>query len=103
MRNDATMVTYGGMSREPVTIPTSLFIFKNLKLNGFWLNKWFLDRPVQARIDIYQHLFDLVRKQKYKEIMHEKWSWSKLDDSALQTIANRPDSDAKVLKRILVE
>lgn len=32
------MVTYGGMSMKPVTIPTSLFIFKDLRSRGFWLS-----------------------------------------------------------------
>ncbi|KAM3965779.1 enoyl-[acyl-carrier-protein] reductase, mitochondrial [Aphomia sociella] len=34
------MVTYGGMSREPVNIPTSAFIFKNLSFYGFWMTHW---------------------------------------------------------------
>ena len=33
-----TMVTYGGMSKRPVTIPTSLLIFKDIKAEGFWLS-----------------------------------------------------------------
>ena len=32
------MVTYGGMSMKPVTIPTSLFIFKDISCRGFWLS-----------------------------------------------------------------
>lgn len=60
-----TLVTYGGMSKgacsacshamrlpvraacdarfgcaEPVTLPTSLFIFRNLTARGFWLTEW---------------------------------------------------------------
>ena len=37
-RPGGTMVTYGGMSLQPVTLPTSLFIFKDLTLRGFWLS-----------------------------------------------------------------
>jgi trans-2-enoyl-CoA reductase len=33
-----TLVTYGGMSMQPVTIPTSLLIFKDLAFRGFWLS-----------------------------------------------------------------
>eukprot|EP00967_Tisochrysis_lutea_P066580 scaffold86763_cov17-Tisochrysis_lutea.AAC.2 len=32
------MVTYGGMSMQPVNIPTSLLIFKDLNFRGFWLS-----------------------------------------------------------------
>ncbi|KAJ9584395.1 hypothetical protein L9F63_021264 [Diploptera punctata] len=34
------MVTYGGMSRQPVTIPTSAFIFKDINAHGFWITQW---------------------------------------------------------------
>ena len=33
-----TIVTYGGMSMKPLTIPTSLLIFKDLTCKGFWLS-----------------------------------------------------------------
>lgn len=38
--NGGIMVTYGGMSREPVVIPTGLFIFKDIQLKGFWMTRW---------------------------------------------------------------
>ncbi|KAK2577489.1 hypothetical protein KPH14_003586 [Odynerus spinipes] len=34
------MVTYGGMSREPVTVPPSALIFKDITLKGFWMTAW---------------------------------------------------------------
>ncbi|KAJ2706107.1 mitochondrial 2-enoyl thioester reductase [Coemansia sp. IMI 203386] len=38
-----TLVTYGGMSRQPVTLPTSLLLFKDIAARGFWMNRWYLD------------------------------------------------------------
>ncbi|XP_005395041.1 PREDICTED: trans-2-enoyl-CoA reductase, mitochondrial isoform X2 [Chinchilla lanigera] len=35
-----TMVTYGGMAKQPVTASVSLLIFKDLRLRGFWLSQW---------------------------------------------------------------
>ncbi|XP_012888493.1 PREDICTED: trans-2-enoyl-CoA reductase, mitochondrial [Dipodomys ordii] len=35
-----TMVTYGGMAKQPVTASVSMLIFKDLKLRGFWLSQW---------------------------------------------------------------
>ncbi|XP_013199401.1 enoyl-[acyl-carrier-protein] reductase, mitochondrial [Amyelois transitella] len=40
MDHSGKMVTYGGMSRDPVTIPTSAFIFKNISFHGFWMTAW---------------------------------------------------------------
>ncbi|KAJ2870305.1 mitochondrial 2-enoyl thioester reductase, partial [Coemansia asiatica] len=34
-----TLVTYGGMSRQPVTLPTSLLLFKDIAARGFWMNR----------------------------------------------------------------
>ncbi|GAB0099976.1 Enoyl- [Sergentomyia squamirostris] len=34
------VVTYGGMSREPVTAPTGHLIFKDISFKGFWLTRW---------------------------------------------------------------
>jgi hypothetical protein len=34
------MVTYGGMSRKPVCIPTGRLIFNDISLRGFWLSRW---------------------------------------------------------------
>ncbi|XP_029928500.1 enoyl-[acyl-carrier-protein] reductase, mitochondrial isoform X1 [Myripristis murdjan] len=35
-----TMVTYGGMAKQPVTVPVSSLIFKDVKLRGFWVTQW---------------------------------------------------------------
>lgn len=35
-----TMVTYGGMSKLPLTVPAGPLIFKDIKLKGFWMTRW---------------------------------------------------------------
>ncbi|XP_071769258.1 enoyl-[acyl-carrier-protein] reductase, mitochondrial [Centroberyx gerrardi] len=35
-----SMVTYGGMAKQPVTVPVSALIFKDVKLRGFWVTQW---------------------------------------------------------------
>lgn len=39
LSSDGHFVTYGGMSKQPVTFPTSLFIFKNLTAKGYWITR----------------------------------------------------------------
>lgn len=34
---NATLVVYGGMSRQPIQIPPGSFIFNNITVKGFWL------------------------------------------------------------------
>ncbi|KAG7661572.1 ETR1 [[Candida] subhashii] len=39
LNNNGLMLTYGGMSMQPVMIPTSLHIFKNMTSAGFWVTE----------------------------------------------------------------
>ena len=41
MKPDGVIVTYGAMSRRPLTIPATPLIFQNLTLKGFWLTAWY--------------------------------------------------------------
>ncbi|XP_066539427.1 enoyl-[acyl-carrier-protein] reductase, mitochondrial [Hoplias malabaricus] len=40
LQSGGTMVTYGGMAKQPVTVPVSSLIFKNVKVRGFWVTQW---------------------------------------------------------------
>ncbi len=41
LSNKATLVTYGGMDRQPATFPTRYLIFNDLSLRGFWVSEWY--------------------------------------------------------------
>jgi trans-2-enoyl-CoA reductase len=81
--DEGCLVTYGGMSKEPVVIPTSLFIFKRLTSTGFWLNKWNLTHSKDERVACIEELFDLVRAKKLKEPFYNTVSFSKSSDAHL--------------------
>lgn len=36
-----TLVTYGAMAKQPLTLPNGLLIFKDLILRGFWISQWY--------------------------------------------------------------
>lgn len=40
LADGGTLVTYGAMGRQPVALPNSLLIFRNISHKGFWLTKW---------------------------------------------------------------
>ncbi|XP_030546117.1 enoyl-[acyl-carrier-protein] reductase, mitochondrial isoform X2 [Rhodamnia argentea] len=66
LRWGGTMVTYGGMSKKPITVSTSSFIFKDLALRGFWLHKWMSSNDVGESRRMIDHLLGLVRGGKLK-------------------------------------
>ncbi|KAG8093472.1 hypothetical protein GUJ93_ZPchr0012g19015 [Zizania palustris] len=66
LRQSGTMVTYGGMSKKPVTISTSSFIFKDLSLRGFWLQKWMNSDKAEESRTMIDYLLSLVHEGKLK-------------------------------------
>ncbi|KAJ3091773.1 hypothetical protein HK102_013479 [Quaeritorhiza haematococci] len=73
------MVTYGGMSKEPVTIPTSLLIFRNLTFNGFWMTRWYNEHSIEEKGQMLDDLLNMMRKGEFAEPAHVKVDWSPID------------------------
>ncbi|KAH6822074.1 Polyketide synthase [Perilla frutescens var. hirtella] len=66
LKQGGTMVTYGGMSKKPITVSTSSFIFKDLSLRGFWLQKWLSsDKAMESR-EMIDYLLSLTRSGELK-------------------------------------
>jgi len=64
--NGGTMVTYGGMSLKPVTIPTSSFIFNDITLKGFWMTKWYEQHGSKGKDQVLSELISLIQKEKLR-------------------------------------
>ncbi|KAA8549518.1 hypothetical protein F0562_001202 [Nyssa sinensis] len=64
LRQGGTMVTYGGMSKKPITVSTSSFIFKDLSLRGFWLQKWMNSDKAEECRKMIDYLLGLVHEGK---------------------------------------
>lgn len=75
LRHSGTMVTYGAMARQPITIPASLFIFKNLSLRGFWISKW-AGEKVEERGKMLDEIFEWIRKGWLKDAPMEEVKWT---------------------------
>jgi trans-2-enoyl-CoA reductase len=59
---EATIVTYGAMSLEPICIPNGMLIFKNLRFTGFWVNKWYDSATAEQRAETFAPLFAMARR-----------------------------------------
>jgi trans-2-enoyl-CoA reductase len=77
------LVTYGAMSKQPVSLPSGLLIFKNLAFDGFWVSKWG-DKHPQLKENTINDVLQLTRAGKFKDIPVEeiKWVWD-TDGSSL--------------------
>jgi len=57
-----TLVSFGAMSLQPLKIPTGLFIFKDLRFRGIWINKWYDNASPAERMETFRPLFDMARR-----------------------------------------
>lgn len=79
-----TVVSYGGMSRQPVSLPLGLLIFKDIRFVGFWLSRLNVLDPV-GRKHIIDDILGLIRAGKFHDTPVEEvpWSWD-TDEAALR-------------------
>ncbi|KAI0395563.1 NAD(P)-binding protein [Xylariaceae sp. FL0594] len=76
LASGGTMVTYGGMSKQPVNLPTGLLIFKDIRFVGFWLSRW-ADADTASKARTVNEVLDLVREGKFRDtpVVDVPWSW----------------------------
>jgi len=88
--NDAHLVTYGGMAKQPLSIPTSFYIFKNLTCHGFWQSRWYTNRSREEHEALMQVLVQLIKEKKLDAPEYEIVTISTLetDDEATAKIRN---------------
>jgi mitochondrial enoyl-[acyl-carrier protein] reductase / trans-2-enoyl-CoA reductase len=72
----AHMVTYGGMSKQPVMLPTGLLIFKEIVFDGFWVSQWG-DKNPRERKNTIEDLLRMMRDGRFKDVPVEevRWDW----------------------------
>ncbi|KAF9927036.1 mitochondrial 2-enoyl thioester reductase [Linnemannia zychae] len=70
------LVTYGAMSRQPLILPASLQIFKNIHASGFWLTAWNDAHSVEERQEMIDNVIDVMKKGEFKQVEYTRNQWS---------------------------
>lgn len=91
---NGTIVTYGAMSRKPVTLPASPFLFKNISLKGFWLSKWIMQHTQAERTAMYTQLIEMMNSGKLR-LWLERHNLSQIAEAVRR--AQEPMRDRKVV------
>ncbi len=94
---DATMVTYGAMSLQPLKIPNGLLIFKNLIFRGMWVNKWYDQATPQQRAETFGPLFEMAKRGLLRTKVEKIYSLGELH-AAIAHAAHDKRSGKIVLK-----
>ncbi len=98
MDKDSTVVTYGGMSRKPITIPTGPFIFNNISLKGFWLTEWVNQHSKQERQQMIDEISTMVKNKQLVMFM-ETHPFQKFQQALLTSL----DSNAIRRRKVLLK
>lgn len=91
LADEAALVTFGAMSKEPVIIDNGLFIFKNIIATGFWRSKWIEQSPQEKVRGLYQEVIDLARLGAFHVPIEAVYSF----DEAAEAIAHAQESMRK--------
>jgi trans-2-enoyl-CoA reductase len=68
------LVTYGGMAKQPLPLPTGLLIFKDIKFSGFWVSRW-SDQHPEEKQRMVDEILDLTRQKKFSDVPMQKLGW----------------------------
>jgi trans-2-enoyl-CoA reductase len=84
---EAHLVTYGAMSKQPVTLPTGLLIFKNIHFDGFWVSQW-SDKHPEEKVKTVDHVLQLYREGKFKDTPFQelKWDWDTKEETLIDAV-----------------
>ncbi|KYK59957.1 hypothetical protein DCS_01091 [Drechmeria coniospora] len=76
LADGATLVSYGGMSRQPLVLPLGQLIFKDIRFVGFWLSRW-NQQDVVGRKHMVADILNLTRDAKFRDVPVEnvRWDW----------------------------
>ncbi|KAJ4857460.1 zinc-binding dehydrogenase domain-containing protein [Trichoderma breve] len=92
----ATMVSYGGMAKQPVALPVGLLIFKDIRFVGFWLSRW-NQQDVAGRKHMIDYIVDLIRQGKFQDVPLDEvaWNW----DTDISTLAQEVQGGLQGFRR----
>ncbi|KAH6916238.1 trans-2-enoyl-CoA reductase [Coprinopsis sp. MPI-PUGE-AT-0042] len=104
---DAQLVSYGAMSKQPLSLPTSLFIFKNLIARGFWQSVWYKKKPIEERDELMAKLVGYISSGKLEtpehEVLHITGNLSDEEAAAKVRDTFKKLSEGKYGKKVLLK
>ncbi|KAG8200533.1 hypothetical protein JTE90_000606 [Oedothorax gibbosus] len=62
MKDKGTIVTYGGMSKQPIALSTASLIFNDMRIVGFWMTRWSQQCSIEERKSMLQEITSIMKK-----------------------------------------
>jgi trans-2-enoyl-CoA reductase len=64
------------MSKQPLSLPVSALIFKDIKFSGYWVSRW-SDAHPDGKKRTVDEILEMTRKGTFKDIPVQelRWDW----------------------------
>jgi trans-2-enoyl-CoA reductase len=92
----ATIVTFGGMTGEPVRFPTRELIFKDITLRGFWIDGW-VRSASREEVTTQNHLVYEMWRHGFPTGVEQVYPISEIQAAVAHAL--RPGRTGKILLR----
>jgi NADPH:quinone reductase-like Zn-dependent oxidoreductase len=66
LKQKGRMMVFGALALENLSINSGLLIFKNLRIDGFWLSTWIEELPAEQRMKAFQRVFGFLMQDDSK-------------------------------------
>jgi NADPH:quinone reductase-like Zn-dependent oxidoreductase len=66
LKQKGRMLVFGALALENLSINSGLLIFKNLRIEGFWLSTWIEELSTEQRMKAFQRVFGFLMQDESK-------------------------------------
>jgi NADPH:quinone reductase-like Zn-dependent oxidoreductase len=66
LKQKGRMLVFGALALENLSINSGLLIFKNLRIEGFWLSTWIEELSAEQRMKAFQRVFGFLMQDESK-------------------------------------
>jgi NADPH:quinone reductase-like Zn-dependent oxidoreductase len=92
------VVTFGGMVGDKVRFPTRELIFNDLRLRGFWLDKWAKEQSHGTLQSMYDGIFDLIARGIIRIPVNSTVKLSNSPEALISAIKGKKDGKILVVR-----
>jgi len=83
-----TLVTFGSMSLQPLKVPIGLLIFKDLRLRGIWINRWYDDASPAERMEAFGPIFEMAKRGSLTTPIEKRYPLSEMKEAVVHAAKN---------------
>ncbi|QBF33788.1 zinc-dependent alcohol dehydrogenase family protein [Thalassococcus sp. S3] len=87
LEQGGTLVNYGAMSMQPISMPALNLIFNDIRVRGFWLVHWFSNASKEERMQVYGSLTQAVANGTLHAPIDRHFSLDEIAEAVTYTMA----------------